>query len=620
MIESMKKITVIVKSPWKDEVLDTLGELGIVHLYATGAATSAKIEELKEKTEVVQNALFLVPEEFCTNNGAIPVVEQDGLTIAQQLLSLTDTVKRLEEEIQLRKGEYDTAKIWGDFDPKDIADLRNNGVAVRFFTCPEKQLPDFHNNAPMYVIGRQGAEVVVALFTTDNEPALTFPEIQPPSRSLTEIHAEIEQLTGTVAENKQHIANLFHLAPVMKETLRTYTNLLAYEEAKAGMGGEETISYLVGFCPDVMVKTLSAVAKKKQWGLVVEQPGDQDPVPTLIHHSSWAKLHQPIMHFLGITPGYRGYDTNGLFLVFFSVFFALLIGDAGYGMLMFCATFILDKAGKSTSKERSRLFYLLSITTIVWGTLTGTWFGAKSLSNLPVLQQMAVPALSTYAESGEANIMHLCFVIGALQLSIAHCWGAIRAYPSLRAVGEAGWATLVWGIYYLAMVLVLNKAMSSLGLSLLIIGIALIVIFGEQKEDSILRGITRGLARFPLNLLTGVGSLSDLISYVRLFAVGLATSEMAAAFNGMAHGVIGLKSFWSPFLVLVIVLFGHAINLLLAAMAVLVHGVRLNLLECSRHLNVQWSGIPYRPFETESKNCLSKKGEPPWGYWNTLKT
>ena len=154
----------------------------------------------------------------------------------------------------------------------------------------------------------------------------------------------------------------------------------------------------------------------------------------------------------------------------------------------------------------------------------------------------------------------------------------------------------MWGIYFIARFLVLNEKMSSVGIYLLIVGVVIIIVFGEQKKDGIVKGIFRGLIKLPPNIMTGIGSFSDLVSYLRLFAVGLATKEVAVTFNTMAMD-LGFGSFLLLPVTILILMFGHTINLALAAMAVLVHGVRLNLLECSKHLNIQWSGIPYRPFK-----------------------
>ena len=158
-----------------------------------------------------------------------------------------------------------------------------------------------------------------------------------------------------------------------------------------------------------------------------------------------------------------------------------------------------------------------------------------------------------------------------------------------------GWITFILGLYFLVKVIVLNQPMSAYPTLLCSLGFTLIVLFGEQGRGTFLQGLFRGLVTIPANILAGVGSFSDVVSYIRLFAVGIATKEVAVAFNQLALNNES-DHFFSLIGTILILLFGHTINLLLAAMSVLVHGIRLNFLECSRHLSMEWSGIPYRPF------------------------
>jgi V/A-type H+-transporting ATPase subunit I len=171
-------------------------------------------------------------------------------------------------------------------------------------------------------------------------------------------------------------------------------------------------------------------------------------------------------------------------------------------------------------------------------------------------------------------------------------------YPSLTALAQTGWAALVWGIYFIVRFLLLNEELSIIALFLVGYWVVTLILFGEQREDGFAKGLFRGITNFLINVVTGIGCLSDLISYIRLFAIGLATREVAIAFNNMA-GDTGFSDIKSIVIAVFILIFGHTINILLGAMSVLVHGIRLNLLEFSKHLNIQWSGITYRPFKTE---------------------
>jgi V/A-type H+-transporting ATPase subunit I len=190
--------------------------------------------------------------------------------------------------------------------------------------------------------------------------------------------------------------------------------------------------------------------------------------------------------------------------------------------------------------------------------------------------------------------MLLCFVIGAVQLSVAHLSNFIRGLPRLAAFSQLGWLSVVWGMFFFIRYIVLAEPLIPAALWLVAAGLALVVLFGEQR-GGFFKGLAMGVARLPLKLLDSISAFSDIISYVRLFAVGLATVEVARAFNTMVasmgfalpEGLFGA----------LILFFGHGLNIAMGAMAVIVHGVRLNMLEFSGHLGMEWTGIPYEPFK-----------------------
>ena len=151
---------------------------------------------------------------------------------------------------------------------------------------------------------------------------------------------------------------------------------------------------------------------------------------------------------------------------------------------------------------------------------------------------------------------------------------------------------MLWTVYFLAKSLILAQPFPGFGKWLFALGASLIILFTNPRKN-ILKGIGFGLGDFLLHI---VNSFTDVVSYIRLFAVGAATVAVADAFNQMASS-FGYSNLLMGFLTACVLLFGHTLNILLGAMALLVHGVRLNVLEFSSHLNMEWSGIEYSPFK-----------------------
>jgi V/A-type H+-transporting ATPase subunit I len=275
-----------------------------------------------------------------------------------------------------------------------------------------------------------------------------------------------------------------------------------------------------------------------------------------------------------------------LLLVFLSLFFGILIGDAGYGIvyLGLTAWFQKKKGRVPAVKQACLLMYVFSSCAVIWGVLTGTFFGQAWLKQRGIFG--LDPALN------DPRFMQtVCFMLGALHLSIAHGWRAVRKLPSLSALSDIGWICILWTAFFLAKALILGDAFPWEGKLLLISGLLLVVLFASPQRN-VLKAIGSGLGTIALSL---VNNFTDVVSYVRLFAVGLAGVAIAEATNAMAAG------FGSGFLAaaagVLVIVFGHALNIVLGPMSVLVHGVRLNVLEFSSHASVTWSGIAYAPLK-----------------------
>jgi V/A-type H+-transporting ATPase subunit I len=225
--------------------------------------------------------------------------------------------------------------------------------------------------------------------------------------------------------------------------------------------------------------------------------------------------------------------------------------------------------------------YVFTVCTIIWGTLTGVFFGQGMWPSFKPL----VPWLND-----ERHLQMFCFFIGATHLSIAHVWRAMIKMPSKTALSEAGWIAILWFMFFLAKSLILNQAMPFWAMYLLYTGMFLVV-FYHQPGRSFFKTVGSGLGVLALSI---VNMFTDVVSYIRLAAVGLASTAVADSFNQMAMG-FGFKTLFSGIAVVLILLIGHALNLALGFMAIMVHGVRLNILEFSSHLGMEWSGVSYDP-------------------------
>jgi V/A-type H+-transporting ATPase subunit I len=295
---------------------------------------------------------------------------------------------------------------------------------------------------------------------------------------------------------------------------------------------------------------------------------------------------------MGLLPGYAEQDVSLVFLAFFSIFYAMLVGDAGYGLIILFITLFFSRKNKKAPRETFYLLYFLSFMTILWGLFSGTWFGSEKISQLPVLRLFIIDNLYSFSDVNQQFLMQLTFVIGVVHLSLARLLAAVQKMKSMTAIAELGWILILWAVYFLANFLVIGYALPNFFGLLFISGFLLVAVFSNFQKN-IFKGIAITMSNLPLQIIS---SFSDVVSYIRLFAVGLATVIVADSFNQMALGA-GINSIISGFISVLVLLFGHALNITLSMMSVLVHGVRLNMLEFSGHIGMQWTGKKYNPFK-----------------------
>ncbi len=357
---------------------------------------------------------------------------------------------------------------------------------------------------------------------------------------------------------------------------------------------------------------------------MASDPTEDDNVPTKLQNNKFVSLIYPLTDFLGTVPGYFEYDISGWFLMFILIFFGIIFGDGGYGLLISAVAAIPIIKSLVSKKPVSPTFLLVGLfglSTILWGTLTCTWFGL-SPEQLPVwLQKLSVPVISNvYADKiwypfwtgGKAglttaqNLQIFCFTLALVQLTVAHIKGAVTNRKSPKMLGDIGSILQLVGIYYIVLSLVVNAQVFSFGLILggipvgtvAIIFIAVGFIMGfvfSNYEGSIVKSILSSLTNIVSVLLGVVNVFSDIVSYIRLWAVGLAGAAISATVNELAGPLLG--NFLFMIIAIVLLVFGHGLNMILNVLSVIVHGIRLNTLEFSSHLDMSWSGHKFKPFE-----------------------
>ena len=583
MIVPVKKITLLALKAHQAETIVRLRSLGILHIRHLTSPDTVELKEAREHLVYAHNVLAVLP----LPHADVRASGQKAEVLMDSVWKLIRRRKVLTDQREQLVLERKKLEPFGEFEPSALQSLKAHGIHVCLYFLPPKKPVPAPEGAVVRVLLRTRRGIWFAVISRTVIP-VAAEEQALPDTSLARIQRELADGDSELAGIDKEFERLSADRGGIVQRVSHLQEQVKFMEVKAGMGANGPVVYLQGFCPEFNVQDIRDQARVSGWGLLIEEPVVADPVPTLIKNAWWSRPVKAVFELLGILPGYREMDVSVVFLVFFSVFVAMLVGDGGYGLLFLGLTALLRWKWKAAPPNLLPLLGILSVATIIWGVLTGSYFG---IQNLPApLRQWKVEWLGH-----EDNLINLCFLLGAAHLTVAHAWNVIRQRHSVTAIGQAGWIGLAWTMYFVACYFVLERPMPGFVLWLFGISLVAVVLFMAP-----FRKLKTEWPNYCVLPFTVIGNFGDVVSYMRLYLVGSASVTLILAFNELAIGK-GIDSVWSGLAAALIIFVAHVLNISLCALAVLVHGVRLNALEFSSHLGIQWAGIKYAPFAVEMR-------------------
>lgn len=632
MIVPMKKVSLIIRGEKKTETLKTLRKLGLVHVEIS-EGSGEKLAALREEVALLESATFLIGKKKKAKQEALSVSEAQAL--ASRVLALDAERKRHIAEKAALNAELERVKSWGDLDPRSILDLQAKGLDLSFYEMPRSEYDQLGEDVKTLRLegSKSTVKFMLLLPASAEGDALRGYRLKLPQKSTAEMRRRIEELEAQVTSAEEEIAShVCHIDSLKAATgaiekeieFETYATGMADEDLTSEGGKPVSVACFTGYIAAENVDRLKKTASAHAWGLLVEEPDEEDNVPTELRNNKFVSLIYPLTDFLGTVPGYFEYDISGWFLGFILIFFGIIFGDGGYGLLICAIALALMGKARMEKKAISPAFLLaglFGLSTILWGTLTCTWFGIPAAQLPKWLQSLSIPVISNvYADkiwypfwtkgavglTTAQNLQIFCFTLALVQLGVAHIMGAVRNRRSVKLLGDVGSLLQLVGIYYLVLSLVVNAEVFSFGLvigavpvgkvaiALIAVGFVLSFVFSNYA-GSIFKSILASVKNIVSVLLGVVNVFSDIVSYIRLWAVGLAGAAIAATVNELAGPLFG--KFLFMILAIVLLVFGHGLNMILNILSVIVHGIRLNTLEFSSHLDMSWSGHKFKPFK-----------------------
>jgi len=637
MITPMKKVTILTVAGAVEETLTALRSLEILHLTPLQAAAGAKLNQARGEMTRVQKALEAVPDK--TPKGITPQKDAaQAADLIEEIQQLVADSKQAEIDKEQSEEELTKLSMFKNLDPATVAALQAKGIFVKLYLVHPGKIPfEVDGEGVVEEFGSDDNGKYVAVVSRGEAPVAVkgnFTELSMPQKSLAEYREMEARAKETLARVEKRLGELSGVRDSIEGKLLEVGDDYRMVEAEASMLADKNVAAVQGFCPAPRVGELEKAAREHGWGLLVDDPSDDDNIPTLLGYNKLTRPMQFLYDIIGISPGYKEVDVSSVFLCFFSIFFAMIVGDSAYGLLFLGLALFARKKMPKANPAGFHFIYLMSITTIVWGVINASFLGLspalagwtyylditnygflpEPIRNAMLWIRTSAPtdptkfeAYKAFAQSvtllpetfvpkgpGASQMQHIqlfCFCIAVVHLSIAHIWNiCVRIQrKDSTFMAQVGWLIGCWVMFFLACQMVLGIDMPKFVIPMFIVEAILLVLFTVPPKR-----LKQDFISIPMLVLDVVNSFTDVISYIRLFAVGMSGAAIAEAFNDMLSPLFGsaVGIAGAAFLLL----FVHGLNIALAVMGVAVHAVRLNTLEFSNGLGQEWSGFAFAPF------------------------
>ena len=580
MITQMKKYTFLVFHREYEAFLEQLREVGVVHVTekAAGVAEDAHLQELLAKAD---NARKLIAQ------GAPDQLLQEKAA--------------LESRIAATQKEVNKMAIWGDFSAERIAQLKEAGYTLRYFTCPKKLFQEEWG----IVVAEQGSTVYFVQVNNADDAPEGCQEQYLNEKSAADLQKDVEGLNGLlVAQNARIELWAKENIPALENELNELQQQIDWKRVTLNTASEAdgSLKVLEGFCPIDQVAALDAMLQKQEVYYQAEDPTAEDNTPIKLRNNKFTQLFESLTGMYG-WPNYGEFDPTPILAPFFLLFFAMCMGDCGYGILLIIIGLLIAKKKLNISmfEGLGPIITVLGVGTTVVGFFLGTFMGID-LYNAEWVPQALKNVMIKGNVMGYDIQMVLALCIGVFHICLAMVVKAIcytKQFGFKENIATWGWLLLIVGGLIVAILGLTVLPENVFKWALIAVGAVsalAIYIFNTPGRNPLIN-IGAGLWD-TYNMATGI--LGDVLSYIRLYALGLAGGMLGAAFNNLGLMVMGGTTEgatwqWLPF-VLILVL-GHVLNLAMSALGAFVHPLRLSFVEYFKNAGYEGKGTLYQPFK-----------------------
>ena len=606
MITKMKKLTFLVYHKEYGEFLNSLRELGVVHIVEKqqGAADNTELQENIRLFNRLAATLKLLQNQKHEKNAVI-ATEGGTATRGMQVLDEVDALQtehgKLSQQLQSYAKEKEVLEVWGNFEPTGIQKLKDAGYIIGFYSCSEGNYKEeWETEYNAMIVNRISSKVFFVTVTkAGQEVDLDVEQAKLPAYSLSRLEALYDTTEQAIEGNEKKLVALSETdIPSLKAALKELQSQIEF--SKVVLSSEQTagdkLMLIEGWAPAYSKVEIEAYLNDAHVYYEITDPMPGDNVPIRLNNKGFFAWFEPICK-LYMLPKYNELDLTPFFAPFFMVFFGLCLGDSGYGLFLFLgatAYRLLAKKVTPSMKSIISLIQVLSASTFFCGLLTGTFFGANIYDlDWPIVQRLKHAVLMD-----NNDMFRLSLILGVIQILFGMVLKAVNQtiqFGFKYAIATIGWIILLVSTAVSA--LFASSELLSMGGTaykvVLCISGAMIFLFNTPGKN-IFMNIGLGLWD-SYNMVTGL--LGDVLSYVRLFALGLSGGILAGVFNSLAVGMSPDNVIAGPIVMVLIFVIGHAINMFMNVLGAMVHPMRLTFVEFFKNSGYEGGGKEYKPFK-----------------------
>ncbi len=573
MITKMTQYSFILLHGDKEQFLSELQGLGVMDITRSSKPVDTRSQTLLESIKTLREDVA------CTEKGMDDTLES--------LLAVRDTLLR----------DIKDAEPWGDYDRERLAVF-----GLHFYRVATKKYdPAWEEQYAIQVVDRDEKEDTRFVVVGDNA-GFPLKETAVPRQTVGELKALLQEQEDKIEAHRKILEARKADIPQMKREIRVLESELdRYLAATAAVpAAEDTIDTLVGFAPTECDAAVTEYLDHAAVYYIKSEATLEDNPPIKLKNNKFVKMFEVLTDMYG-RPDYNEFDPTPYISIFFLLFFAMCMGDAGYGLMLAIIGLLLRKS--EGMKGIAPLVTVLGAATFVVGIVMHTFFGFD-ISQLAWIPSWLKAVMITGTIAGFEAQMVLSLAIGIVHLCLAMVVKTVYATRNkgfLGSLGIWGWTLLIVGgvaLGALAMLSLLPAGVVKVIFIVLGIVSALGIFLFNDIHRNPLKNIGFGLWE-TYNTVTGL--LGDVLSYLRLYALGLAGGMLGKAFNDIAAMPLGDGSFgfgWIAFAVIFVI--GHALNLAMCSLGAFVHPLRLNFLEFFKNSGYNGKGRAYKPLSSNN--------------------